>query len=549
MLAINQVLQERYRIVRQLGYGGMGAVYEAIDERFGEPIALKEIIFDSADEKQREMVGKAFEREAKALAKAKHEVVPYVRDYFSELNRQFLVMELVEGEDLAEMLKSRGKPFPLEDILKWMDQLLDALDYLHNLKPPIIHRDIKPQNLKLNARRRIKLLDFGIARSGDRSSATLTKQTFVGATLNYSPIEQILRVIDQTFREFIVLKHKEKAEAVLNQDTDARCDIYALGGTFYHLLTNQVPIDATKRTLDIWEGKPDPLLNPTAIDPGIPPAVSACLMKAMEVESSKRFSSAIEMHEALKGAIAESKSVISFVNSQENITQAETVKLITSENSNIEAPTEPLIQIHSEPTKQIEIPVSNTQQPLKDSGFYQVPVTKPSGDFQKSDLTSASYLEGILPDEEKKTSPNIAPVVVKPVEKKVSGNKLLWAIPVALISFLAIIGVGGVVWVGLAPTASPAPDKNASNVAVKTPTATATPVSTATPTISPVTTPGVSMTPQTTPVQTQSKTETPKQKEVEAPRKTPPPQAPTTTKTTKPTPQQNPNCVFTNSCK
>ena len=89
MLVVNQILQGRYRITRQLGAGGMGAVYEAIDERFGEPIALKEIIFDSVNEHQREILGKAFEREAKSLAKSKHDAVPYVRDYFSELDRQF----------------------------------------------------------------------------------------------------------------------------------------------------------------------------------------------------------------------------------------------------------------------------------------------------------------------------------------------------------------------------------------------------------------------------------------------------------------------------
>lgn len=307
MLATNHVLQKRYRIVRQLGHGGMGAVYEAIDERFGTPVALKEILAElsnSSNEKQRDSVMKAFEREAKSLAQARHEAIPYVRDYFSELDRQFPVMELVEGDDLAELLEKRGTPFPVEDVVRWADQLLDALDYLHNLKPSIIHRDIKPQNLKLNFRRKIKLLDFGIAKSGEKTS-TVTNQTFVGATLNYSPIEQILRVIDPTFREFIILKHKAEAEKVLNQETDSSCDIYALGATFYRLLTNRLPTDSTKRTLEIWEGKADPLPNPSELNPEIPPSISACLLKAVEIERGSRYASAIEMQTALQTLMAE----------------------------------------------------------------------------------------------------------------------------------------------------------------------------------------------------------------------------------------------------
>ena len=308
MLAVSQVLQNRYRIVRQLGHGGMGAVYEAIDERFGTPVALKEILIEltnSADEKQKGLMMKAFEREAKSLANARHEAVPYVRDYFSELDRQFLVMEMVEGDELADLLRERKSPFPLEDALKWMDQLLDALDYLHTLKPPIFHRDIKPQNLKLNPRQKIKLLDFGIAKSADASS--VTNHTFVGATLDYSPIEQILRVINPTFREFIILKHREKAEKILNQSTDARCDIYSLGATFYHLLTNHLPVDVVKRTVEVWSGEADPLINPSQLNPKIPQPIADCLLKAMEVERDDRFSSALEMREAFKTAIAEDK--------------------------------------------------------------------------------------------------------------------------------------------------------------------------------------------------------------------------------------------------
>lgn len=303
MLERNQVLQNRYRIVRQLGSGGMGAVYEAIDERFGQPIALKEIIVEVASSQQQSLIFKAFEREAKSLAIARHEAVPFVRDYFSEAGSQFLVMELVDGEDLGAGLRQLKRPFPIKDLLNWLEQLLDALDYLHTLQPPIIHRDIKPQNLKINSRSRIKLLDFGIARSSDKTS-TLTAHTFVGATLNYSPVEQILRVMDENFRDYIVQKHEALAERILNQDTDARCDIYALGATFYHLMTNQMPIDALKRLLSIWDGKGDPLANPMELNPEIPPIVSFCIMKAMEVDRKNRYASAIEMQSDFKKAQA-----------------------------------------------------------------------------------------------------------------------------------------------------------------------------------------------------------------------------------------------------
>ncbi|MCO6512126.1 MAG: protein kinase [Aridibacter famidurans] len=302
MLQPGSILESRYKIVRPLGQGGMGAVYEAVDQRFGTPVAVKEILLElgaNADEAKRKMVREAFEREAKALANARHEAVPFVRDYFSEGDSEFLVMELVEGDELAELLASRRAPFSAREALGWLDQLLDALDYLHTLSPPIVHRDIKPQNLKLNARGRVKLLDFGIAKSIDAGSATVTSHTFLAATLNYSPIEQILRVIDPTFREFILLSHKEKAEAVLSQATDARCDIYALGATFYHLLTNRVPVDATKRAVEVWSGNDDPLEAPSSLNPSIPEAVSAYLLNSMAIERDDRFVSAREMRQAM----------------------------------------------------------------------------------------------------------------------------------------------------------------------------------------------------------------------------------------------------------
>ena len=322
MPAVNQLLQNRYRIVRQLGRGGMGAVYEATDERFGTPIALKEILIDAVGETQKSIVLQAFEREAKSLAKIRHETVPFVRDYFSEFDRQFLVMELVEGDDLAYQLDKRQTPFPIENALEWLEQLLDTLEYLHSLSPPIIHRDIKPQNLKLTARQKIKLLDFGIAKNSD-AAVTKSSQTFMGATLDYSPIEQILRVIEPTYREFILLKYRAEAEAILAEETDGRSDIYSLGATFYHLLTGEQPVDSPKRALELWSGNADPLINPSILNPHIPPKISECLLKAMETERDKRFSTATEMQAALKNARTDKTHLIAGNDTQTEVVTAQ----------------------------------------------------------------------------------------------------------------------------------------------------------------------------------------------------------------------------------
>jgi serine/threonine protein kinase len=534
MLALNQVLQDRYRITRQLGQGGMGAVYEAIDERFGEPVALKEIILELASEEQKEIVFRAFEREAKALAKAKHEVVPYVRDYFSEVGRQFLVMELVEGDDLGKMLEVRQAPFPLENVLKWMDQLLDALDYLHHLKPPIIHRDIKPQNLKLNLRGKIKLLDFGIARSSDHS-ATLTKQTFVGATLNYSPIEQLLRVIYPSFLEFILLKHKENAEEILSQDTDPRSDIYALGGTFYHLLTNQVPIDATKRILDVWEGKPDPLPNPAALNPDLPLAIAECLLKAMAVERKDRFSSALEMQETLKSVT----SKINFdppVKNHEKLAQTKTEVLVSDQNLRAEMPTEAFSVEQIEPSQATKVPVFETASAMNNAALAALAETISSVHVSNSDLTGPSYLQGILP-EEKATSPNIPQLLVKEKSDPASRKSILTRVlPIGLFGFLAA-GIGSAIWLGFLSTS--ASNKSVSNISLSSPTVI--------PTSAPTNLPNAAATVEPPPPAQQSRSETANQA-ARTPNKIP---APVKTPQIKgiPKPKQDPNCILTNSCR
>src|SRR3989440_12079545 len=253
MLSEGTILQGRYRILRQLGQGGMGAVYEAVDERLDTVVALKETFF--VEEKLR----KQFEREARLLARLHHQALPRVSDHFNEGEGQFLVMQYIAGEDLAAMLAQRNGPFPEEEVLRWADQLCDALDYLHTQDPQIIHRDIKPQNLKLSARGQIVLLDFGLAKgAAGQASVVTTSASIFGYTPNYAPLEQGQGL-----------------------GTDPRSDIYALAATLFHLITNVKPPDALSRASAIVNGLPEPLIAAHNVAPDVGAAVAGALGRAM----------------------------------------------------------------------------------------------------------------------------------------------------------------------------------------------------------------------------------------------------------------------------
>ncbi len=271
MLTPETVLQGRYRIVRQLGQGGMGAVYEAVDQRLDTTVALKETLF--ADERLR----KQFEREARLLARLHHPALPRVSDHFSENDGQFLVMQFIPGDDLSEMMNQKRGPFPVDQVLTWADQLLDALDYLHTQDPQIVHRDIKPQNLKLTARGQIILLDFGLAKgqAGEISRATTAASIF-GYTPNYAPLEQIQGL-----------------------GTDPRSDLYSLGATLYHLMTGVKPPDALTRAAALVNGQPDPLLKLSEANAAISPELDHVFAKAMAQNREQRYATALDMRKAL----------------------------------------------------------------------------------------------------------------------------------------------------------------------------------------------------------------------------------------------------------
>ncbi|HEU5099650.1 MAG TPA: serine/threonine-protein kinase [Roseiflexaceae bacterium] len=274
MLPDNTLLQGRYLIVEQIGRGGMGAVYKATDTRLRATVALKETLVGG------EMLLKAFEREAQLLAGLRHPALPRVSDHFIEETGQFLVMEFIPGDDLATLLLKRGSPFPFGDVLRWGDQLLDALDYLHSRQPPVVHRDIKPQNMKLTDRGEIILLDFGLAKGAAMQTRVTGTSSIFGYTPHYAPLEQIQ-----------------------GTGTDPRSDLYSLAATLYHLLTGQAPIDALTRAAAKINEEPDPLLPASVVNPDVPPAVADVLARAMAQNASQRYPTAAAMRAALRDAI------------------------------------------------------------------------------------------------------------------------------------------------------------------------------------------------------------------------------------------------------
>lgn len=273
MLAPGTILQARYKIVRLLARGGMGAVYEARDQRLSSTVALKETFFSD------EQMSRAFKREASLLAGLRHSALPKVIDHFIDADGQFLVMEFIPGDDLGAQLLRESFPFAVSDVLSWGDQLLAALEYLHSHEPPIIHRDIKPQNLKLTDRGDVILLDFGLAKGA--GTTTPIAMSVRGYTLSYAPLEQIRGL-----------------------GTNPRSDLYSLAATLYHLMTAVTPPDALSRVAAMVSNQPDPLIPADQLNPPLPIAIAKVLQDAMSQDPEGRPANAARMRAALREAAA-----------------------------------------------------------------------------------------------------------------------------------------------------------------------------------------------------------------------------------------------------
>ncbi len=239
------VLRNRYQVQNIIGQGGMGSIYLAEDLRLeGRLCAVKEVEYDRA--LPEEMLNEArdqFQREATVLARLDHPNLPKVSDFFSIKARDYLVMDYVPGKDLRQLMmeaRQQGTFIPEEKVLDWASQLASALEYLHNQEHPILHRDIKPSNLKLTPTGLVKLVDFGLVKLLAPGEITITVLQGQGTAL-YTPLEQY---------------------GGDSGHTDARSDLYAFGGTLYHLLTNEPPLNVRDRFLNPGSLTPIREINP-----------------------------------------------------------------------------------------------------------------------------------------------------------------------------------------------------------------------------------------------------------------------------------------------
>ncbi len=267
-LAAGQVLLGRYRIDALLGQGGFGAVYRVWDINLNRPRALKENL-DTSPEAQRQ-----FSHEAGILADLAHPYLPRVLDYFFIAGYgQYLVMDFVEGQDLQDILDRTGGALPEAQVTARMAQVCDALAYLHQQTPPVIHRDVKPANIKITSSGKAVLVDFGIAKLYDAALKTTLGARAV--TPGYSPPEQYGQ-----------------------GKTDTRSDIYALGATMYTLLTGQGPVESVTRFTGTT------LKPPRVLNPAISPQVENVILKAMRLDPVNRYQSVAELRVALTGQVS-----------------------------------------------------------------------------------------------------------------------------------------------------------------------------------------------------------------------------------------------------
>ena len=264
MLRCEQVVHDRYVVIRTLGRGGLSVVYEVADLTLPQRWALKQFVPPRLGDDELRQVREQFQREVEILSGLSHPRLPRVIDAFHWQGQDFMVMELVEGETLASRITSAREPFDETACRQWALQILEVLAYLHGQTPPVIFRDIKPENLMLDPVHGIRFIDFGIARL---FNPVKEQDTVFMGTPGFAAPEQFRR-----------------------RQSDPRSDLYSLGATLHYLLTLR-----------------DPALTPFALGPislvnsNVSRLMEQVVQRALEIRPENRFQSARDVIDVLEG--------------------------------------------------------------------------------------------------------------------------------------------------------------------------------------------------------------------------------------------------------
>ncbi len=263
----------KYAILRALGQGAMGMVYEGFDPVIERKVAIKTILAEHLADGGASAIAR-FKREAQAGGRLQHPGIVAVHEYGEDQNFAYIVMEYVEGVELRKLMRERGR-FDLSDSLEVMRQLLTALDYSH--EQGVVHRDIKPANVMVLKGLKIKVMDFGIARI--QSSSMTQVGTVLGTPTHMAP------------------------EQLMGDTADGRTDLWAAGVIFYELLTGRSPFAADSPAAvmhRVMQGDPMP---PSRLALDVPPVLDQVLSKALTKNADQRYQSANEFSDALTQAI------------------------------------------------------------------------------------------------------------------------------------------------------------------------------------------------------------------------------------------------------
>lgn len=276
-MQIGDILNGTYQIERPLGVGGQARVWQARHLRLPRRFAIKEcpLTGDPREVAERRSLFLSERDILAALSHPGHPAIPKISDYWEEPACLFIVLDLVEGETLIELLARRGR-ITSSEAIAWGRQICEVLTYLHSWSPPIIYRDLSPDNVILDRSGQLHLIDFGIARTFKPGQPQNT--TALGKAGYASP------------------EHLEGGKT----QTDVRSDIYTVGALLFHLLTGQEPIpvvDRLKQRAGLQGGRS--LILPRSLNSHLSPAMERCILTAMELEPNRRFQNAREMDQAL----------------------------------------------------------------------------------------------------------------------------------------------------------------------------------------------------------------------------------------------------------